>query len=76
VVLPRGVRVEVGEVSRLLTIDDSRPAFDAILSSGKARVRVRVDHRYTDSEFQRRAVVLDETREMAVAVRERPRPGP
>jgi hypothetical protein len=50
-------------------------AFDAILSSGKARVRVR-DHRYTDSEFQRRAVVLDETRELAVAVREGPRPGP
>jgi hypothetical protein len=39
-------------------------AFDALVAAGKVNLRVRVDHRYTDAAFQRRAVTLDETREL------------
>jgi hypothetical protein len=50
--------------------------FDEVMKGRKTRVRVRVDHRYTDAAFQRRAVVLEETREVEVAVDEGRNPGP
>jgi hypothetical protein len=91
VVVPREVRVDLGGVSTVLTIDGHRPgiapgerdryatslragrdlpdaAFDALVAARRVNLRVRVDHRYTDAGFQRRAVALDETRELDVPV--------
>jgi hypothetical protein len=48
--------------------DLSDAAFDAIAGTQRAKVRVRVDHAYTDPRFERRPVVLDETREVIALV--------
>jgi hypothetical protein len=43
-------------------------AFDAVVAAKNVSLRVRIDHHFTDAQFVRRAVSLDETREVTVAV--------
>jgi hypothetical protein len=54
----------------------SDAAFDAIVGARKVRLRVRVDHAFTDAQFGRKVVSLDETRELDVAVSGSGNPGP
>jgi hypothetical protein len=51
-------------------------AFDALVAAGKIKLRIRVDHAYTDAQFQRRVVSLDETRELDLDVTGNGNPGP
>jgi hypothetical protein len=50
--------------------------FDDIVAAKKVKVRIRVDHAFTTSTFERHVVSLDETRDVDVPILGNTNPGP